>query len=103
MAEQGVEQRVALVTGGMGGLGTALCRRLQRAGFAVVATHTPGNPRVALWLEEQRADNFNFHALAADVSDFEACRSAVGHVLQQFGRVDVLVNNAGITRDHSMR
>ena len=97
------QQRVALVTGGMGGLGTALCRRLHRAGHAVVAMHTPGNPRVAQWLEQQRADGFNFHALAADVTDFEACRSAVGHVLQQFGRVDVLVNNAGITRDHSMR
>jgi len=103
MTEQAAEQRVALVTGGMGGLGTALCRRLHGAGFAVVAMHTPGNPRVAHWLEEQRAQDFNFHALAADVGDFDACQSAVGHVLQQFGRVDVLVNNAGITRDHSMR
>ena len=97
------EQKVALVTGGMGGLGTALCRRLHGAGFAVVAAHTPGNARVANWLEEQQAQQYYFHPLAIDVSDFDACSVAVASVLAQFGRIDVLVNNAGITRDQSMR
>ena len=62
------EQKVALVTGGMGGLGTALCRRLHAAGFAVVAAHTPGNARVASWLDEQQAQQYYFHPLAIDVS-----------------------------------
>ena len=97
------EQKVALVTGGMGGLGTALCRRLHAAGFAVVAAHTPGNARVASWLDEQQAQQYYFHPLAIDVSDFAACSEAVSSVLVQFGRIDVLVNNAGITRDQSMR
>ena len=97
------EQKVALVTGGMGGLGTALCRRLHAAGFAVVAAHTPGNARVANWLDEQQAQQYYFHPLAIDVSDFDACSVAVASVLAQFGRIDVLVNNAGITRDQSMR
>ena len=97
------EQKVALVTGGMGGLGTALCRRLHAAGFAVVAAHTPGNARVANWLDEQQAQQYYFHPLAIDVSDFDACSVAVSSVLAQFGRIDVLVNNAGITRDQSMR
>ncbi|MGK5052494.1 acetoacetyl-CoA reductase [Janthinobacterium sp. RB2P8] len=97
------EQKVALVTGGMGGLGTALCRRLHAAGFAVVAAHTPGNARVGRWLDEQQAQQYYFHPLAIDVGDFNACSEAVARVLAQFGRIDVLVNNAGITRDQSMR
>ncbi|MGK5048103.1 acetoacetyl-CoA reductase [Janthinobacterium sp. GB4P2] len=97
------EQKVALVTGGMGGLGTALCRRLHAAGFAVVAAHTPGNARVKNWLDEQQAQQYYFHPLAIDVGDFDACSQAVARVLAQFGRIDVLVNNAGITRDQSMR
>ena len=97
------QKKVALVTGGMGGLGTALCRRLHGAGFAVVAVHSPGNKRVGAWLEEQQHDKYYFHALEADVSDFASCTAAVGRVLEQFGRIDVLVNNAGITRDQSMR
>ena len=72
------EQKVALVTGGMGGLGTALCRRLHAAGFAVVAAHTPGNARVASWLDEQQAQQYYFHPLAIDVTDFAACSEAVG-------------------------
>ncbi|MEM8517246.1 acetoacetyl-CoA reductase [Janthinobacterium sp. CAN_S7] len=96
------EHRVALVTGGMGGLGTALCRRLHAAGFAVVAAHTPGNARVGSWLDEQQAQAYVFHPLALDVGDFAACSDAVARVLAQFGRIDVLVNNAGTTRDQSM-
>ncbi|MNM29448.1 Acetoacetyl-CoA reductase [compost metagenome] len=97
------EQRVALVTGGMGGLGTALCRRLHAAGLQVVAAHTPGNTRVENWLDEQHGQGYYFHAMPVDVTDYAACSEAVGRVLSQFGRVDVLVNNAGITRDQSMR
>ena len=97
------QKKVALVTGGMGGQGTALCRRLHGAGFAVVAVHSPGNRRVGAWLEDQQHDKYYFHALEADVADFDSCAAAVGRVLEQFGRIDVLVNNAGITRDQSMR
>eukprot|EP01133_Synstelium_polycarpum_P020020 gene20019-biopygen16349 len=97
------EQKVALVTGGMGGLGTALCRRLHDAGMVVVAAHTPGNPRVEHWLDEQHAQQYCMHPLPIDVTDFAACSEAVARVLAQFGSVDVLVNNAGITRDQSMR
>ena len=97
------EQRVALVTGGMGGLGTALCRRLHAAGLQVVAAHTPGNTRVENWLDEQHGQGYYFHAMPVDVTDYAACSEAVGRVLSQLGRVDVLVNNAGITRDQSMR
>ncbi|MFC0252634.1 acetoacetyl-CoA reductase [Massilia consociata] len=95
--------RVALVTGGMGGLGTALCRRLHLDGFTVATTFSPSNHRHEAWLAKQRRDGMACIALEADVADFEACGRAVGRLLEQAGRIDVLVNNAGITRDRDMR
>jgi len=97
------EKRVALVTGGMGGLGTALCRRLHDAGFAVALTYSPGNPAPAGWLAAQRDDHYHFTAYKLDVTDHDACAATVARLLDAFGRIDVLVNNAGITRDRSLR
>ena len=96
-------KRVALVTGGMGGLGTALCRRLHLDGFTVAATFSPSNHRHHEWLARHRRDGMDFIAVEADVADFDACERAVGRLLAQCGRIDVLVNNAGLTRDASMR
>ena len=88
------EKRVALVTGGMGGLGTALCRRLHDAGFAVALTYSPGNPAPAGWLAAQRDDHYHFTAYKLDVTDHDACAATVARLLDAFGRIDVLVNNA---------
>ena len=96
-------KRVALVTGGMGGLGTALCRRLHDAGFTVALTYSPGNAAPEGWLATQRDDNYRFNAYRLDVTDHAACAATVAHVLADLGRIDVLVNNAGITRDRSLR
>ena len=97
------DKRVALVTGAMGGLGTALCRRLHAEGFLVVATHSPQNARRAAWLAEQQALGIDVRAYELDVSNSSACDNVVLRVLEEVGRIDVLVNNAGITRDRSMR
>lgn len=97
------EKRVALVTGGMGGLGTALCRRLHDAGFAVALTYSPGNATPEGWLAAQRDDAYRFSAYKLDVTDHAACAATVAQVLADLGRIDVLVNNAGITRDRSLR
>lgn len=97
------EKRVALVTGGMGGLGTALCRRLQDAGFVVALTHSPNNPAPEGWLAAQRDEAYRFSAYQLDVTDHDACAAVVGQILGELGRIDVLVNNAGITRDRSLR
>lgn len=97
------EKRVALVTGGMGGLGTALCRRLHDAGFAVALTYSPSNTTPEAWLAAQRDEGFRFSAYKLDVTDHDACAATVAQVLAELGRVDVLVNNAGITRDRSLR
>jgi acetoacetyl-CoA reductase len=96
------DSKVALVTGGMGGLGTALCRRLHDAGFRVAATYSPSNKSPEGWLAAQRDDGYRFKAYQVDVSDFSATQWMMQSLLADLGRLDVLVNNAGITRDRSL-
>lgn len=98
-----MDQRVALITGAMGGLGTALCRRLEADGFAIVATHSPTNVHNEQWLAEQRGAGMVVRAYGVDVADARDCQQLVGQILADLGRIDVLVNNAGITRDASLR
>ncbi|RJG20472.1 acetoacetyl-CoA reductase [Massilia cavernae] len=95
--------KVALVTGGMGGLGTAICRRLHAAGFKVAATYSPSNPTPEAWLAAQRDDGFRFSAYKVDVSNFGDTEWMMQKLLSDCGRLDVLVNNAGITRDQTLR
>jgi acetoacetyl-CoA reductase len=95
--------RVALVTGGMGGLGTALCRRLQAEGYRVATTYSPANKTPDAWLSAQRDDGFRFSAYKVDVGDFADCEWMIQKLLDEHGRLDLLVNNAGITRDRSLR
>lgn len=97
------QTRVAVVTGGMGGLGTALCRRLAKSGLQVAATCSPNNDRVDDWLARQRQEGFEFKAYRFDVGDYASCQRAVSQIMADMGAIDVLVNNAGITRDASMR
>ncbi|KVT71552.1 beta-ketoacyl-ACP reductase [Burkholderia ubonensis] len=91
--------RVAFVTGGMGGLGAAISRRLLAAGLTVAVSHSEGNDHVATWLTRERDAGRIFHAFEVDVADFDSCQRCGKRVIDQLGRVDVLVNNAGITRD----
>ncbi len=94
-------QRVALVTGGMGGLGTAICRRLYRAGFTVAATYSPHNQSPEGWLAAERDEGYRFSAYKVDVTDYAETGSMMQKLLSELGRLDVLVNNAGITRDRT--
>jgi acetoacetyl-CoA reductase len=96
-------QRVAVVTGGMGGLGEAICRRLAKGGFRVAATYSPGNTHAQEWLQVQKSEGFDFYACMIDVAQFDSCRDGVRSILGDLGRIDVLVNNAGITRDSSFK
>jgi acetoacetyl-CoA reductase len=95
--------RVALVTGGMGGLGEAICIKLAALGYKVVTTHSPGNTRAAEWLQNMQNMGYGFRAFPCDVADFDSCKACVDQVTKEVGPVDVLVNNAGITRDMTFR
>lgn len=103
MASDVTSKRVALVTGGMGGLGEAICRHLFRRGYRVATTYSPQNDRASAWLGNQAKEGFTFTAVQVDVADFESCRAGVMQVLAETGRIDILVNNAGITRDSTFR
>jgi len=92
-------QRVALVTGAMGGIGTAVCQELAKAGHKVVAAYHPQFDKPEEWLAEQKAAGFDFVAVGGDVASLEDCQKMVADAEAKVGPVDILVNNAGITRD----
>ena len=95
--------RLAYVTGGMGGIGTAISRRLCRDGFRVVAGCGPGSTRKDQWVAEMRAEGCEVFASVGNVADWESTRAAFERVRAEHGPVDVLVNNAGVTRDGMFR
>jgi len=95
--------RVAVVTGGMGGLGEAICKKLAKMGDRVVATYSPGNQKYSQWLADMQKEGFDFRAVPVDVADYDSCKKAVAQIVKDVGPIDVLVNNAGITRDTTFR
>lgn len=94
--------KLAYVTGGMGGIGTSICQRLAKEGFTVVAGCGPSRDHEK-WLAEQAALGYKFNASVGNVSDWDSTVQAFVKVKEQFGPIDVLVNNAGITRDSVFR
>ncbi len=91
-------QKVAYVTGGMGGIGTAICQRLAKGGFKVIAGCGPSRD-FNKWLAEQTALGYEFHASVGNVADWQSTVDAFTKSVAEHGSIDVLVNNAGITRD----
>ena len=96
-------KRAALVTGGMGGLGEAICIKLAALGYTVVTTYSPSNTKAWEWLQTMRAQGYNFHAYECDVTQWESCHACVRKMEAELGPVAVLVNNAGITRDMTFK
>jgi len=92
-------ERVAFVTGGMGGIGTAICKRLAVNGNKVVANCLPGYDRKDEWLASMRAQGYSVHAAEGNVEEFDSCADMFYRIGSIIGPVDILVNNAGITRD----
>ena len=97
-----VRKKVAYVTGGMGGIGTSLCQRLHADGFSVIAGCGPSRDH-ARWLAEQAVLGFTFRESVGNVGDWDSTVAAFAKVRAEHGPVDVLVNNAGITRDGMFR
>jgi acetoacetyl-CoA reductase len=96
-------KQLAQVTGGMGGLGEAISVKLYDAGYTVVVTHSPINAGAETWLTRMAADGRQFHAYAVDVGDYDSCQQCAQQIKNEIGPLDILINNAGITRDASFK
>src|SRR6266571_147342 len=95
--------RLALITGGMGGLGETISTKMADAGYRVAVTYSPSNKTVSQWTAEMKSRGYDFSAYACNVADFESCKACAAGVTRDLGPVDILVNNAGITRDMTFR
>ena len=95
--------RVVLVTGGMGGLGETISTKMADAGYRVVVTYSPDNTKHAEWLSAMKDNGYDIVAVPCDVADIDSCGRAAGDVQGKVGNIDVLVNNAGITRDMTFK
>jgi acetoacetyl-CoA reductase len=91
-------QKVAYVTGGMGGIGTAICQRLHKEGYKVIAGCGPSRDH-AKWLAEQKEQGYTFFASVGNVADWQSTVDAFTKAVAEHGAIDILVNNAGITKD----
>lgn len=90
---------IAVVTGGMGGLGEVICKDLAEEGYRVVTTYSMQNTRAKEWLHEMSEQGYQLHAFSCDVCDYRSCQNFVGCVEKKVGPISILVNNAGITKD----
>jgi acetoacetyl-CoA reductase len=98
-----MSKRVAVITGGMGGLGETISTKMADAGYRVVVTFSPSNKTSAKWLAAMQEKGYAFNAYACDVTDFASSKDCVARVTAEVGPVDILVNNAGITKDMTFR
>ncbi len=96
-------QRAALITGGMGGLGEAVCLKLAALGDKVITTYSPSNTKAHDWLRRMNDMGYGFKAYPCDVADFDSCKVCVEQIVAENGPIDVLINNAGITRDMTFK
>ena len=97
-----MSKRIAVVTGGIGGLGTQICKALAQAGRTVIAVDLDlRSERVSAF--QQEVEGLDIHFAAANVGDYDACGALVQSIEAKYGALDILVNNAGITRDATLR
>jgi len=98
------QKRVALITGGLGGLGRKICENFLSQGVIVVAAYYRGDQQhVKSWIDEIKERKLPLHTANVDVRSFESCKKMVDHVHREVGKVDILINNAGITADAQMK
>jgi acetoacetyl-CoA reductase len=100
-----MSKRVALVTGGAGGIGTEISKKLVSEGYRVVVTCAPvfECPNLDEWKQQRQAEGLDIAVYEADVTDFASCKAAVEQIEKDVGPVDILVNCAGITRDATLK
>lgn len=98
------QAKIALVTGGNGGIGTDICKALVDQGRHVVAGYYPPEKEAAeAWQQARREEGYEIDIVAGDVSDYEDTQKMVKDVEDRFGPIDILINCAGITRDKTLR
>ena len=97
------KQRIAVVTGGMGGLGETISTKMADAGYRVVVTYSPSNTKYKSWLEEMKGRGYSFSAFPVDVVEYDSCARQCSIIAAEVGPIDILVNNAGITRDMTFK
>ncbi len=95
-------KKVVLVTGAVGGLGTAMCKSLYENGYRVVANFRSAE-KAKVWHEKLASEGFDIDMFEADVSNYESVGKMIAEIEAKVGPVDILVNNAGITRDVPFR
>lgn len=99
-----MERRVAIVTGGTGGIGSAISQRLASDYQVVACYYKQGRHEEARqWQAEQKKLGFDLDIVYGDIAQFADCERLAASVMERYGRIDVLVNNAGITKDSSLR
>ena len=92
--------RIALVTGGTGGIGTAICKRLADAGHKVVTNfREQSRERAHAWQKRMREEGYEIAIYSGDISDTASAREMVEKIQAETGQIEILINNAGITRD----
>ena len=97
-------KRVAVVTGGIGGLGTAMCKDLANQDRTVVAAYYPPEEMPAMqWQQARKEEGYDLHIYPVDVADFESCEVFAQQVERDLGSIEILINNAGITRDSVLK
>lgn len=97
-----MQDKVGLVTGGMGGIGTQIAQRLAKNGVTVVVTYHRDLKLAEKWQADQKALGYSFSIEEADLTMFNAAASMVKNIISKFGRIDLLINNAGIVDDSSL-
>src|SRR3990167_1441031 len=98
-----MEKRIAVVTGGMGGIGEAICQELFKHGVKIIATYNRGgnHESARTWQHHQKNAGYQFDIAFVDVTDFASCESMINQIIADVGAIDILVNNAGLSRDHT--
>ena len=97
-----IQGKVALITGGTGGLGSAMCAQLATLGCRVATTYR-NEQKAKAWQQEMKAQRHDIAIYACDVGNFDNCQELAAAIQKDLGPVEILVNNAGITRDATMR
>ena len=97
------QQKIAVVTGGMGGLGESISTKMADEGYKVVVTYSPSNTKWKGWIDEMKGKGYAFGAYPVDVADFDDAAAKVAQIQKEMGAIDILVNNAGITRDMTFK